>query len=156
MITRHNRNFSINHGGTDVCFGLLTGYPCCTSNMHHGWPLFTQNLWYATPDHGLASLVYSPSEAKVNVGKGNNVVEAHVVEETNYPFEENIQYTFNFNKPGKVEFPFHLRIPKWCRQADININGKAYPTDNWTLAILIIFCCKIMHLRGSWSYFSGF
>ncbi len=126
MITRHNRNFSINHGGTDVCFGLLTGYPCCTSNMHHGWPLFTQNLWYATPDHGLASLVYSPSEVKVNVGKGTNVVEAHVVEKTNYPFEETIQYTFNFNKPGKIEFPFHLRIPKWCRQADISVNGKSY------------------------------
>lgn len=36
MITKHIRNFDLNHNGTDVCYGLLTGYPCCTSNMHQG------------------------------------------------------------------------------------------------------------------------
>ena len=47
MVTRHRRNFDQDHGGTDNCFGLLTGYPCCASNMHQGWPKFTQSLWYA-------------------------------------------------------------------------------------------------------------
>lgn len=123
MVTRHARNFSVDHQGTDVCFGLLTGYPCCTSNMHMGWPMFTQNLWYATPDRGLASLVFSPSEVKVKVGDN---VEAHVIEETNYPFLETIKYTFNFDKQGSVHFPFHLRIPTWCKQASITINGRPY------------------------------
>lgn len=134
MITRHDRNFSVDHQGTDVCYGLLTGYPCCTSNMHMGWPMFTQNLWYATPDKGVASLIFSPSEVKVKV---SNDVEAHVIEQTNYPFDEKIKYTFNFNKQGGVTFPFHLRIPKWCKHPDVTINGKSYKQgdDNQILKI---------------------
>lgn len=52
MITDHRRNFEQSHDGTDILYGLLTGYACCTSNMHQGWPKFTQNLWYATHDGG--------------------------------------------------------------------------------------------------------
>ena len=42
MITDHRRNFEQSHDGTDILYGLLTGYACCTSNMHQGWPKFTQ------------------------------------------------------------------------------------------------------------------
>ncbi len=73
MLTRQMRNFGDNHGGTDVCYGLLTGYPCCTSNMHQGWPKFTQNLWYGTADKGLAALVYSASEVTAKVAGGTDV-----------------------------------------------------------------------------------
>ncbi len=130
MITRHTRNFDINHGGTDVYYGLLTGYPCCTSNMHQGWPKFTQNLWYATPDGGLASLVYAPSEVKAFVANG---IEVSFKEDTKYPFEETIKYTLSADTKTKtVFFPFHLRIPQWCKKAIIKVNGKLYqePTGN--------------------------
>jgi hypothetical protein len=119
MLTRHTRNFDCNHGGTDVCYGLLSGYPCCTSNMHQGWPKFTQNLWYTTPDKGLAALLYSPSEVTTTVANGTEVT---VKEETNYPFEETIKFTLSTAK--NVSFPFHLRIPEWCKNATIKINGK--------------------------------
>ncbi|MFT3703176.1 MAG: glycoside hydrolase family 127 protein [Agriterribacter sp.] len=121
MLTRHMRNFDVNHGGTDVCYGLLTGYPCCTSNMHQGWPKFTQNLWYTTPDKGIAALVYSPSQVKAQVANGNEII---FKEETNYPFEESIRFTLTTNKP--VSFPFHLRIPQWCKKAIVKINGKIF------------------------------
>ncbi|MBE7169332.1 MAG: glycoside hydrolase family 127 protein [Williamsia sp.] len=124
MLTRHTRNFDVNHSGTDVCYGLLTGYPCCTSNMHQGWPKFTRNLWYATPDGGLAALVYSPSQVKAKVADG---VEVQFTEETNYPFDEAIRFTLSTNTRGKgVQFPLHLRIPQWCTRASILINGTAY------------------------------
>ena len=47
MATRHTHNFyeDANHARTDIVFGTLSGYPCCFSNMHQGWPKFTQNLW---------------------------------------------------------------------------------------------------------------
>jgi hypothetical protein len=121
MATRHKRNFDTDHSGTDVCFGLLTGYACCTSNMHQGWPKFTQNLWYATADNGLAALVYAPSEVKAFAG-GSEVI---IKEETSYPFNETISFTISFDKsPQGLGFPFHLRIPQWCTNgATIRING---------------------------------
>jgi hypothetical protein len=120
MISRHTRNFDTNHSGTDLCYGLLSGYPCCTSNMHQGWPKFTQNLWYATADKGLAALVYSPSEVSAYVADG---VEVNIKEETNYPFEELVRFTVSTGKAGPVSFPFHLRIPQWCKSATIKVNG---------------------------------
>ena len=128
MATRHTRNFDVNHSGTDLCFGLLTGYPCCTSNMHQGWPKFVQNLWYATPDKGLAALVYSPSEVKAYVANGTEVT---VTEETNYPFDETIKFTVSIDKNAKsVSFPFHLRVPAWCKKASIKINGNVWQEAN--------------------------
>lgn len=124
QLTRHIRNFDVNHGGTDGCIGLLTGYPCCTSNMHQGWPKFTQNLWYATADRGLAALLYSPSEVNAFVANGTEV---NFVEETNYPFRETIKFTLTTDKNVKsVAFPFHLRIPAWCAKAIVTVNGKRW------------------------------
>ena len=124
MLTRHTRNFDVNHSGTDGCIGLLTGYPCCTSNMHQGWPKFTQNLWYATADNGIAALVYSPSTVKAYVADGREI---NITEETNYPFSETIKFTITTDKNGKaVKFPFHLRIPDWCTKATVSVNGQVY------------------------------
>jgi len=121
MLTRAAHNFNVNHAGTDICYGLLSGYPCCTSNMHQGWPKFVQNLWYATPDNGLAALVYSASDVDAKVANG---VPVTIKEETNYPFDENIRFTLALNKKIKsVAFPFHLRIPAWCKNATVKVNG---------------------------------
>ncbi len=121
MATRHIRNFDVNHSGTDLCYGLLSGYPCCTSNMHQGWPKFTRNLWYATADSGAAALLYAPSEVKMYVAQQTPIT---FKEETNYPFGESI--TFTLSTPEKVNFPFHVRIPEWCKKGIIKVNGKVW------------------------------
>ena len=118
IVSRSVRNFDTVHGNTDLCFGILTGYPCCTVNMHQGWPKFTQTLWQATDDNGLAALVYSASEVTAKVAEG---VVVQFFEETNYPFEETIR--FRFKAKEIVIFPLHLRIPGWCKRATISING---------------------------------
>ena len=127
MVTRHRRNFDQDHEGTDLAFGTLTGYPCCFSNMHQGWPKFTQHLWYATPDNGIAAIVYSPSEVTANVGDNVPVV---ISEDTYYPMDHQITFTIKEvrNKVKQVKFPFHLRVPKWCKQAEIRVNGKMEQT----------------------------
>jgi len=119
QITRAQRNFFTDHRGTDLCYGVLTGYPCCTTNMHQGWPKFTQNLWHATSDNGLAALTYSPSEVTAKVANG---IKVHFKEETQYPFDEKIQFVFESDQ--SVKFPLHLRIPGWCKNATIKVNGK--------------------------------
>lgn len=129
MVTRHVRNFyeDHHHKGTDLTYGLLTGYPCCASNMHQGWPKFTQNLWYATPDNGLAALVYSPSEVTARVGEGEGAL-LKIDEQTNYPMDDKLTFTIQLLESEEqiVKFPFHLRIPDWCQKAAITINGVSY------------------------------
>ena len=127
MITRHIHNFDVDHDETDINFGLLTGYPCCTSNMHQAWPKFTQNLWYATPDNGLAALIYSPSEVTAKVGDGCLV---KITEDTYYPMDDKIRFTLKIEDSNfsQVFFPLHLRIPGWCKEATITINGKIEQT----------------------------
>lgn len=123
MISLHQRNFDQEHEGTNLLFGTLTGYPCCFSNMHQGWPKFTHSLWYATPDNGLAAYLYSPSEVTAQVGNRFTVT---IKEETSYPMDNRIRFLIKKigNKQKQVAFPLHLRIPKWCKQAEVRINGE--------------------------------
>lgn len=119
------RNFVTLHDDTDVIFGLLSGYPCCTCNMHQGWPKFVQNLWYASKDHGAAAFVYAPSTATVVVADG---VEAIFRQETCYPFEGTVNVTVDFakKKVRKASFPLYFRIPEWCKDARILVNGEVF------------------------------
>lgn len=100
-------------------YGMRSGYTCCLANMHQGWTKFTRHLWYATPDNGLAALVYAPNELTAKVGKSNT--EVSIKEETVYPFEDTIRFTFSTS--GPVNFPFHVRVPQWCKNAVISLNG---------------------------------
>jgi len=104
--------------GMNNVFGLRSGYTCCTSNMHQGWTKFASHLWYATPDNGLAALEYSPNELKTRVGND----EVTIREITNYPFDDTI--TFEFSLAKQIAIPLTLRIPSWCREGVISVNGK--------------------------------
>lgn len=110
-------NFDISHGESDLVYGLLTGYPCCTSNFHQGWPKFVQNLWYSTPDGGLAALAYSPCRVTAQAGGQEVTIE----ERTRYPMEGNIKLLVSLHSPAS--FPLHLRIPSWTENASVTVNG---------------------------------
>jgi len=118
MITDVERNF-FNDKNARIAFGTTSGYPCCLTNMHQGWPKFIQNLWYATADNGIAALVYGPSEVRAKVANGEQVT---ISETTAYPFKENIQ--FKFHLANQVTFPFHMRIPEWCKNPVVKVNGE--------------------------------
>lgn len=102
-----------------LVYGLLQGYPCCTCNLHQGWPKFTQHLWMASSDRGLAALAYAPSRVTAKVADGAEVT---IIEETGYPFFDMISFTIE--APDTVAFPLHLRIPSWCERASLKINGQ--------------------------------
>ncbi len=140
--TRTMRNFVTSHEDTDVIFGVLTGYPCCTSNMHQGWPKLLQNLWYATADNGIAALIYAPSNVTAKV---NNGIEVNIAEETDYPFDENIRLKISFadKKTKTAFFPLHLRIPAWCQNASVKVNGEEVKAD--------IYPGEIAHVNREWS-----
>lgn len=104
--------------------GLRSGYTCCTSNMHQGWTKFTTHLWYHTEENGIAALAYSPCQLTTEVGLSKTPI---VINElTNYPFDDRIDFELTTKKA--VEFPLKLRIPSWCRQAVVSLNGKVLRT----------------------------
>ncbi len=112
----------IQYHGDNLTFSAASGYPCCTVNMHMGWPMFNEHLWMATPQNGLVAAFYAPSEVKAKVADGTAVT---ISEETGYPFKDRI--TFVVNPAKKVSFPLMLRIPGWCNNAKIKINGEEGP-----------------------------
>lgn len=107
-ITREWREFSTPHDDTDILFGTLTGYPCCTSNLHQGWPKLVQNLWYATAGQGIAALVYAPSTVNALVADSIPVT---ITEKTGYPFRENIEFTFKFDDKKQKKSLFPIPFP---------------------------------------------
>lgn len=100
---------------------------CCQHNHAQGWPYYAEHLWMATPDNGIAAILYNSSEvtAKVGMGKGQTVTLKQV---TNYPFDDHIK--IEVNTKADVAFPLYLRIPGWCNKANVMVNGK---TTNFTI-----------------------
>ena len=93
-------------------YGITPHFPCCLSNMHHGWPRFIENMWMATNDCGLIAVAYGPNYVTARVGKGRTVV---IHEQTDYPFKGIIRFKIESMKPAK--FPLHFRIPVWAKGA---------------------------------------
>jgi len=121
QVSRGVFNFSLPfERGMNNVFGMRSGYTCCLANMHQGWTKFTTHLWYAAPDNGLAALVYSPNTVTTLVGKYKS--EVTINEVTNYPFDDKIDFEVGTKDP--VEFPLQLRIPAWCKEATVYLNGQ--------------------------------
>lgn len=93
---------------------------CCQHNHAQGWPYYAEHLWMATPDNGLAAVLYNSSS--VTAKAGNNEQDVSIEEQTNYPFEESVRLIVHTKKATK--FPLYLRIPEWCSNAIIKVNGK--------------------------------
>ncbi len=92
---------------------------CCQHNHAQGWPYYTEHLWMATPDRGVAAILYNACTVTAKVGNGTEV---SIKSETKYPFEETVNLTVA--TPNDVTFPLYLRVPKWCDDMSIAVNGE--------------------------------
>ena len=97
-------------------------YRCCPHNYGMGWPYFTEELWLATPDLGLAAAMYAPSAVTATVADG---VAVTITEDTEYPFADTVSLTLSLT--GSAAFPLYLRIPAWCAAPALTVNGTAVP-----------------------------
>jgi DUF1680 family protein len=114
----HPRAWTTN-GPESNLFGLEPNFGCCTANMHQAWPKLAASLWMASADEGLAAVIYGPCEVQAQVQGG---VQVRVVEETGYPFREQVTLLLHPARP--VRFPLRLRIPGWAAETAIRVNGK--------------------------------
>jgi hypothetical protein len=111
---RKDRRPEIFNGGPMT---LMNPYDhrCCQHNAGFGWPYFVKNMWYATGDDGLAAVLYGPVAITAKVAGGQDVT---IEQRTHYPFDQKIVFTMKMKQPAR--FPFYLRVPGWCRQAEVS------------------------------------
>ena len=120
MVLADGRN---HHPGIDNAGPFLMMNPfssrCCQHNHSHGLPYYIGNMVMATNDNGLMTNLYGSATVNAKVGKKVGVT---LKMESNYPFEETIRLSVD---PAKsVTFPLYLRIPAWCQNASVKINGE--------------------------------
>ncbi|MFD7818394.1 RICIN domain-containing protein [Streptomyces sp. NPDC059785] len=102
----------------------VDNYRCCPHNYGMGWPYFSEELWLATPDRGLAAAMYAPCRVTTTVADGATVT---VTEDTDYPFGDTVTLTVRTSKP--VAFPLHLRVPGWCAAPVLQVDGRAVTAE---------------------------
>ncbi len=105
-------------------------FRCCQHNVAFAWPYFAEHTWMATLDNGLAATMYAPCSVKAKVGDGVNI---RISELTDYPFSD--QITLILESPKPVRFPLYMRVPSWCANPKLAINGKNIsvpkPVNGW-------------------------
>jgi hypothetical protein len=93
---------------------------CCQHNHTSGWINYAEHAWMATPDAGLAAVLFAPGEVSARVGAQSGY--ATIVTETKYPFDDMITFTVKANAQSEA-FPLYLRIPSWAEGATVLVNG---------------------------------
>ena len=68
----------------------------------------------ATPDNGLAAVIYSPSIVNAQVGNNTNI---SITNNTNYPFSDNMIFEIKTDKSDF--FPIYFRIPSWSEESKV-------------------------------------
>ncbi len=112
----------IQNGGTMFSYSPFQTYRCCQHNVAHGWPYFAEEMWLATRDGGLCASLYAPSQVRAAVGDG---IAVGIEERTEYPFDGVVR--LRVTPATTVRFPLYVRIPGWCTEASLQINGNGTP-----------------------------
>lgn len=99
-------------------------YRCCQHNVAMTWPWLVENLWQASADGGLVAWIYSACEVAAKVAGGGTV---RVREDTDYPFSGEVKLSVACD--GAAAFPLYLRIPRWCGNFRVQVNGQSAAVD---------------------------
>jgi DUF1680 family protein len=102
--------------------GPRTYYPdpsmCCPSNFRRGVADML-SMVYFRDQNGITVNQYAPGAATVALSDKDQV---KVSQQTRYPSDGHVCLTIEPERP--VQFALSLRIPAWCREATIKINGQ--------------------------------
>jgi len=112
-----NHNPGIDNSGPFLMMNPFSSR-CCQHNHAAGWVYYAENSWMATPDNGLAVQLYTAGQVNAKVGNGTPV---SITEGTKYPFKDHVSFVINNTKA--VNFPLYLRVPEWCKNASVTVNG---------------------------------
>ncbi len=96
------------------------GCACCPPNVARLFASLGEYLASQRAD-GLALHLYADSDLRFNAAGG----EVRLAVRTDYPWDEKVAIEVRPSAPAA--FTLHLRIPGWCRQARLAVNGETLP-----------------------------
>lgn len=108
------------------------GCACCPPNIARLLGSLGQYI-YAQSENGLWVNLYVGGTATATVAED---VFLKLTQETDYPWSEHVKFTVNPEKP--ITFGLNLRIPNWCRNFEVSINGDSYSAKGTTNGYLSI------------------
>jgi predicted amidohydrolase len=91
---------------------------CCPNNYRRAISDLPALIYYRTSE-GVAVNLFTESSATVELREG---VRLAIKQQTDYPNSGNVKLHLEPSRPS--EFPLQLRIPRWCSNAEIRVNGK--------------------------------
>lgn len=94
------------------------GCACCPPNIARLIASVGKYV-YSKGDNEVYLHLYTDSIAEFNLLDQK----VTITQNTNYPWDEEVNISINCEKP--VEFTFGIRIPGWCKNAVLSVNGKA-------------------------------
>lgn len=100
---------------------------CCALNGARLMPYYVEGMWMKkADDNGIAAVLLGPSELKTTI----NHIPVEIVENTNYPFSDEIEFKITALKP--VTFPLYIRKPHGCKSVQVNSSedARVNETDN--------------------------
>jgi hypothetical protein len=90
---------------------------CCPNNFRRGMASLGGLIYYRTADR-LAVNLYAPSRTVLSFGNGVHTI---VSQKTNYPAAGSVELVLEPTEP--LVFSLYLRIPRWCSQYAVTVNG---------------------------------
>jgi uncharacterized protein len=114
------RNSNVRDGGGSMRYAPNPATECCPGNVNRMMPNFAINSWMSDGKGGLAAAMYAPSSVECRL-TGKNNSDLTIDENTKYPFSDSVNFIFHLKEES--EFNFYVRIPGWCKDAHILING---------------------------------
>ena len=96
---------------------------CCTAALNRILPWYVTHMWMATYDNGLAATCYGPCRVTALAAER---VPVEIVCKTDYPFNEAVEMTVT--PATAAAFPLAFRIPGWCPNPELRVNGAAVQT----------------------------
>ena len=131
IATGNSNHNGFKHGLTWMAYRPIHETECCIGNLHRYMPNYVARMWLKDKAGNPVAALYGPSSVEYELPNG---VTVKIDEKTNYPFEEQIEFEFNFYKNGKKltkpqQMDFTYRIPGWCTEGE---SGFRTVSKQWT------------------------
>ena len=132
IATGNSNHNDFKKGLTWMAYRPVHETECCIGNLHRYFPNYVARMWLKDENGHPVAALYGPSSVTYDLGDGLVV---KIKEKTAYPFEEQIDFVFEFYKDGRKskdahQMDFTYRIPGWCKSSDIS--GFHTVSKEWT------------------------